>query len=46
MSNTQAKMQRNAKGVLFEQPEEQKHGQPAKAWSLNNQKCMEMLEKI
>ena len=46
MSNKQTKTQRNAKGVLFEQPEEQGHGQPAKAWPMNKQKWMEMLKKF
>ena len=40
MANKQAKMQATAKGVLIEQPEAQKHGQPTKVRPIKKRKHM------
>ena len=38
-------MWRNAKGVLIEQSEAQKHAQPAKGWPINKEKQIQMLKE-
>ena len=43
MANKQSKTLRNGKGLLTEQPEQQKHVQPAKGWPMHEQQRMEML---